>query len=140
VSSFTKALILEFDFAGNPDKPYILREPFSYYTDLLPVTLIDVPAGYRTDFASIPRFFWRVLPPFGRYGKAAVIHDWLCDIEPKICDHITAVDVFDEAMAALGVGQKTRWIMGKAVQWFGPKFQCSEKNLPTLGNQEVASA
>lgn len=123
MSSFTKPLIIEFDFEGNPNKPYVLRAPFSYYTDLLPVTEIDVPAGYRTDFASIPRFFHRLLPPAGRYGKAAVIHDWLCDIDPKICDHITAANVFDEAMAVLGVGRIKRALMVHAVKWFGPKFQ-----------------
>jgi len=41
--------------------------------------LITVPAGYRTDFASIPRLVWPLLPPVGRGGKAAIIHDWLCD-------------------------------------------------------------
>lgn len=128
MSSFTKPLIIEYDYEGDPKRPYVLHRSFSYYTDLLPVTVIDVPAGYRTDFASIPRIFWRVLPPFGRYGKAAVIHDWLCDVEPKICDHLTAADVFDEAMAVLGVGRVKRAVMVRAVKWFGPKFQPLEES------------
>ncbi len=124
MSSFTKPLIIEFDYEGNCRKPYILHESFSYYTDLLPmITLIDVPAGYRTDFASIPRLFWRVLPPAGKYGKAAVIHDWLCDVNPKLCDHKLAADVFNEAMAVLGVGKMKRWIMVSAVKHFGPRFR-----------------
>jgi len=36
-----------------------------------------VPAGFVSDFATIPRIFWRLLPPWGRYSPAAVIHDWL---------------------------------------------------------------
>jgi len=38
---------------------------------------VTVPAGFITDFASIPWVFWTILPSWGRYGKAAVIHDWL---------------------------------------------------------------
>lgn len=39
--------------------------------------LIEAPKGMDTDFASVPRFFWRWLPPWGRYSPAVVIHDWL---------------------------------------------------------------
>ena len=40
-------------------------------------TVITVPAGFETDFASVPRVFWRVVPPWGRYSWAAVVHDYL---------------------------------------------------------------
>jgi hypothetical protein len=109
--------------------------------------MIRVPVGYRTDFASIPRFFWRILPPAGRYGKAAVVHDWLCDESPKRCDHIAAANVFGEAMEVLMIippvegetkvqrckrlaanaGQRTKIIvMVKAVKWFGPRFKAGD--------------
>ncbi len=130
MSSFTTPLIIEFDYEGNPSKPYILREPFKFYTDLLPIAVIDVPVGYRTDFASIPRFFHRILPPAGRYGKAAVIHDWLCDIKPKMCDHLTAADVFNEAMTVLGVCRIKRFILVQAVKLFGPRFQYDYASYP----------
>lgn len=38
---------------------------------------VSVPAGFLTDFASVPRGLWNLLPPIGLYGKAAVVHDWL---------------------------------------------------------------
>lgn len=40
---------------------------------------ITVPAGFETDFASIPKWAddWFGLNPNGKYAKAAVIHDWL---------------------------------------------------------------
>src|SRR5688572_10892672 len=38
---------------------------------------IRIPAGFVTDFASIPRALWWLYPPTGRWGRAAVIHDWL---------------------------------------------------------------
>lgn len=37
-----------------------------------------VPAGFVTDFASIPKILWSTgLTPTGRYGRAAIIHDFL---------------------------------------------------------------
>jgi hypothetical protein len=39
--------------------------------------VIVVPAGFVTDFASTPRAIWAVLPPFGTYQLAAVVHDFL---------------------------------------------------------------
>lgn len=38
---------------------------------------VEVPVGFVTDFASIPRVFWSVLPPDGTYTYAAIIHDYL---------------------------------------------------------------
>jgi hypothetical protein len=38
---------------------------------------VQVPIGFVTDFASIPRVFWTVLPPDGTYTYAAIIHDYL---------------------------------------------------------------
>lgn len=39
---------------------------------------VVVPAGFLTDFASIPRAVWPLLPKTGRtYTRPAVVHDWL---------------------------------------------------------------
>lgn len=38
---------------------------------------VTVPTGFVTDFASIPRLFWSILPPDGSYCYAAIIHDYL---------------------------------------------------------------
>ena len=85
--------------------------------------------GFITDFASIPRFMWRILPPVGdgaraRYGVGAVLHDWLYN------SHMTSVrgmavtkefadNVFYSAMTALGVETWKKEVMFKAVSWFG---------------------
>lgn len=39
---------------------------------------VQVPAGYRSDFASIPTPLRPIFPVFGRSAKAAVLHDYLC--------------------------------------------------------------
>lgn len=40
---------------------------------------VHVPRGYLTDGASVPRVFWSLIPPWGPYGPAAIVHDFLCD-------------------------------------------------------------
>lgn len=41
--------------------------------------IIQVLKGFKFDFASIPSLFWSLVgSPTGKYGAAALIHDWLC--------------------------------------------------------------
>lgn len=88
---------------------------------------IRVPVGFRTDFASIPRWAWWLIGhPAGEYAQAAVLHDWLYsenadeqtpDYKPrtrKECD-----DIFLEAMAVLDVAWWKRSLMHRAVRWQG---------------------
>src|ERR1044071_290824 len=37
----------------------------------------EVPEGFITDFASIPRLLWPILPKWGNYGWAGVLHHYL---------------------------------------------------------------
>jgi hypothetical protein len=39
---------------------------------------VTVPKGFITDGASVPRIFWSIFPPWGVYGQAAIVHDYLC--------------------------------------------------------------
>ena len=78
---------------------------------------IFVPTGFQTDFASVPRPFWIILPPDGHYTQAAVLHDFLYhkqDRKRKQCDLI-----FLEAMQVLGVSWWKRKVMYRAVRLFG---------------------
>ncbi|MEJ2790418.1 MULTISPECIES: DUF1353 domain-containing protein [unclassified Pseudoxanthomonas] len=38
---------------------------------------VVVPRGFVTDLTSVPRAFWQVMRPEGRYAYAAVVHDYL---------------------------------------------------------------
>lgn len=38
---------------------------------------VNVPEGFVTDLASVPRAFWQLMRPEGRYAYAAVVHDYL---------------------------------------------------------------
>ena len=65
--------------------------------------LITIPAGTTSDGASTPPALWVTIPPFGKYWKAAVLHDYLYRItkRPKAeCDSILL-----EAMESLGVNE-----------------------------------
>lgn len=74
---------------------------------------VVISTGFITDFASVPFIFWSILPPTGRYGKAAVVHDWLYqhktdtkfDLWHRIFskERKKADDVFKEAMQVLKV-------------------------------------
>lgn len=76
---------------------------------------MEVPAGYITDFASIPPAVRGMFPPFGRHAKAAVLHDWLYLVgEPG--KKPFADRVFVDAMEELGVSWARRTTMYKAVQ------------------------
>ena len=91
---------------------------FNYHTDVHPLVVVRIPAGFITDFASIPRGLWNLFPPTGGYGKAAVVHDFLYrTVGPWT--RRNADDVFREAMEYLGVGWWTRNTLYRGVRLFG---------------------
>lgn len=67
--------ITKSDAMGNV---YTLRENL-YFSDL------TVPAGFRSDGASVPRFFWRVVfPPGDALAlRAAILHDFIYRTRPE---------------------------------------------------------
>lgn len=77
---------------------------------------VMVPEGYATNFASIPRFFWRILPPDGPYRKAAIVHDAMYDAGYP--SRWLADAIFCEAMAELGVVAWKRMLMWVFVRLF----------------------
>lgn len=81
-------------------------------------SLITVPAGFVTDFASVPRLpvvYWRY---GGRARQAAVVHDFLYQT------HLTSAravadEVFAEAMRVSEVPWRFRWPMWAGVRVLG---------------------
>lgn len=96
-----------------------------------------VPAGFVTDFATVPRFLHWLWLPYGAYTRAAVLHDWLLvelaqwamvqpfplggaefstGTEPPADSH--DIDgIFRAAMRDLGVPWLKRWTGWTAVRW-----------------------
>ena len=99
------------------DQDFVYQSPRAAAPASAQATLITVPAGFVTDLASIPRLFWNILPPFGKYTAAAVIHDWLYrnHLYPRpVCDAILL-----EAMKLCGVNWFQRQLIYRNVRAFG---------------------
>lgn len=88
-----------------------LLAPLVYASDLLKRT-VTVPAGFITDFASVPRLPIAYLLTGGAANAAAVIHDWL--YTTREVDRATADAVFREAVIASGEKPWRAWLM-----WLG---------------------
>lgn len=118
---FGEPVEMKFHKGSLKDRPFEICKEIYYLTRS--GMQIVVKPGYRTDFASIPRFFHRVFNPIGKHGHAAFVHDWLCDVTPKRCDYREAADIFGECMEFLGVNPVKRWLMVSAVKLAGPRFK-----------------
>ncbi len=84
-------------------------------------SLIVVPKGFETNFASTPWFLWAIFPPRGRWSKAAVLHDWL--YAQKRISRFKADCIFRDAMRELNVPLWRRMTMYYAVRLFGKPYK-----------------
>jgi hypothetical protein len=74
----------------------------------------SVPIGFKTDLASLPRFLWAVFPPYGKYLRAAIIHDFLLSdyrVNPEI-----AHNIFHKIMLEDGVNPLTAFFFYQFVK------------------------
>ncbi|MGH8437116.1 MAG: DUF1353 domain-containing protein [Pseudomonas sp.] len=86
---------------------------------------VNVPAGYLTDGASVPQVLWSLIPPWGAYGQAAVVHDLVCeylsitvDGQPHAVTRAECDAILLEAMAVLGVPVLKRQAIYQAVSLY----------------------
>lgn len=111
----------------NDDSVWVLNKALTYDSDL--IGFISVPAGFETDFASVPR-----LPiAFALYGDKAhregVIHDYLYRTDSKpLASFMQANRVFLEAMEVRGKPFYIRYPMFLAV-CLGGYFAYHEKKV-----------
>ena len=125
MSSFTEPLVVKIH--QRDARPVELVEGFAYLVGFDPKRAIEVKAGFATDGASVPRPFTAFIRPWGRHGKAAVLHDWLYrwagwravwrTFMPDARNARHAADlVFLEAMAVLHVPLHRRLLIYAAVR------------------------
>lgn len=99
-----------------------LREPVGYrLVDREDSEVVTAPPGFTTDFASVPRPFWFWIAPWGRHGRAAILHDFLYQLG-AVTDPVAgtmrrpskreADRIFRQAMAVLD-----RVILGRSRLW-----------------------
>ncbi|CAG9932833.1 conserved protein of unknown function [Candidatus Nitrotoga arctica] len=93
---------------------------------------VSVPEGFVTDLTSIPRVFWQVLRPEGRYAYAAVVHDYLYWSQVRSREESDLILKY--ALADSKVDGIERWAIYQAVDKLG---QCAwEKNRRVKANGE----
>ena len=91
--------------------------------------LIRVPKSFITDGASVPKSLQWLYNPFGKYIKAAVIHDYLYSVYNNTGINRTLADkIFMHIMKETGVSVNVRRKFYAAVRAFGetswkPKLQ-----------------
>ena len=87
------------------------------------IGLVVVPAGYITDFASVPRLPFAYMLTGGAAQKSATVHDKLCDdwrkTKGKAITWALAAKVFLEAMTHEGVPAWRRHAMYVGVLSYG---------------------
>ena len=101
---------------------YILTAPFVYESEIL--GRIEVPPGFKTDFASIPRIAWRYIDPEDpAILYPSVVHDFLYsqptanEVRPWTREQ--ADQVLREAMVLAGARIDQRAIVYRMVRLFG---------------------
>lgn len=97
--------------------------------------LVEVPEGFVTDLASIPRLFWQVMRPEGRYAYAAVVHDYLYWTQTR--PRQEADQILNFAMQDSQVGDAERWAIYQAVDRFGQKAWDDNKRLRDQGERRM---
>lgn len=90
------------------DRYYYLLRPIDWAPDKgrPQHPAVSVPKGFVTDFASVPRVFWTLLPPDGLYTYPAIVHDYLYWFQPLKKDE--ADEIFSELMREFNVGAASR--------------------------------
>lgn len=123
MSSFTTPLRVEvLDTKRFGRRTAQLLEGFVYEVgELGSGEVIEVPAGFVTDFASVPWGFWNLEAPLGDAAKAAVVHDYLYATKGLggRYSRARADDIFREAMKVLGVAMWKRNLLWAAVRAAG---------------------
>jgi Protein of unknown function (DUF1353) len=103
---------------------------------------ISVPKGFITDGASVPQLFWAVLPAWGSYSRAALVHDYLCYLLHKGTPHAEAPtrkradQIFWEAMKVCGTSWPVRAFMyvGVRIGDYSNKLPWASKNIVSTVN------
>jgi len=115
MSSFITPLVVKIH-SKNPRQRELFL-PFTYITKS--GDKIIIPIGFFTNFASVPRILWPILPQLDQYGKAAVIHDYLYCTPSLRYTRKQADNILKEACEELDVKPWKTRALYSAVRLFG---------------------
>jgi len=122
------------------DPMYFLLKPITWTPDQSQgeYKAVNVPTGFVTDLASVPRLFWSVLQPDGLYAYAAVVHDYLYWTQRASKDE--ADGIFRSTMEELGVGSLTIKTLFQAVHLAGQSAWDENARLKASGEKRILKA
>ena len=105
----------------NDGKKWMMHYDF-VYNDIV------VPAGFITDFASIPRPFYNLIPRWGKYGVATIVHDYLYATKKMARKEADAVlfEIMDKYKVAAFQKYAIYWGV-RIFGWFVWKFKKYKK-------------
>lgn len=115
MSSFTEGLQVELLPDG---KTFELLRPFHYYFYEGVSEGVTIPAGFQTDFATVPAIVSPFIQKMGKHSKASVLHDYLYTV-PQFRTRLECDQIFRDAMKVSGVSMAKRNAIYYAVRMFG---------------------
>jgi hypothetical protein len=113
---------------------------FRFYSKLLNRT-IEIPPDFVTDFHSVPRGLWNILPPHEN-PESGVVHDWL--YQTNNCTRSQADDAHREVLEAIDKtypGKAPRWkrvLMRTGLRLGGWKAWRKYRKLQEKGKKDAA--
>lgn len=115
MSSFKDKLIVKFLGDGIH---WELATPFQYDVGSLGSgEKILVPAGFVTDFGSVPQLFWNIVSPIGKATGAFVLHDFLYATQERT--RLVSDAILLEALEVLEVNWFQRTLIYNGVRLGG---------------------
>lgn len=114
---------------------YRVEDPFVYIDKEYGYTIL-VPPNFQTDYGSVPRAFWNIIPPQGILSGAYILHDWL--YATKLVSRSQADWIFLGAIKELGSSWVKRNTIYSLVRscgwsaWKGHKQKSITKNMAFL--------
>lgn len=116
----------EFHVTSEGGRQWTLLEPFRFKVD---GKEYEVPAGFWTDFASVPRFIWPIISPYD-LGVGCIPHDF--GYATHNPDKGFWDSVFMSCMVKDGVPTWKRYAAYHAVSWFGQSAWDSHTPVRTI--------
>jgi hypothetical protein len=120
------------------DPWYYLIEPIYWIPNIDQRThfqAVEVPKGFVTDLASIPRPFWSVLRPDGEYAYAAIVHDYLYWTQTRT--RLMSDEILKSSMEDFDVSRWKIQAIYNAVRQFGEAAWNENARLKADGERRI---
>lgn len=113
-------MLVDIHKADEMGKVFTLLEPDGITVEAYGKT-VHVPYGFKSDGASVPRIFWRMVFPSSdtQALRAAFVHDYIYQNHPYGWTKEQADSLFYRMLIEDGVPKWRAWMAYKGVDWFG---------------------